>query len=630
QTNPKTVSTPSNGFFDSKVLSRQHAEVWATPDGRICIKDIKSSNGTFVNGQRLSPENQESEPRELRENDTLELGIDIISEDQKAIVHHKVSARVDYAGPAGPTMNIMEMSFGDIDPSASAAGLYPQHLAQPLHHHMRNRSNSNSSAASAASNRTVTSLAAAAGPAHAMQQQRHMNYWLSPISIEQLAKKVTAEMKEARLHAHQLAETHEHVSSWLANTVAPLCKLGCFSDAPPAPPPSQPLPEKPRIARAQTAERVAQPARALDAIAAPGSVAPSPKAAAANAVRQQSQPRPAPHDSSSDGTPSLVAQLQTQLDSAIKDLGIHRTRVRELEELCAREKSARLTAEEKIRTLEAAAEAAMALCSMSPPASDRQADELESSAAAGPQVPADATPAAPVASPHAEPSEDGPGAGNDDDEQFNLQARFNALLVEMEEMKARMVKYQKAAQTAEADAAQSRKTLAEMVEAARRKQEREERKEQQERAISSIADQQAQAEHSAAASKAVESTESQEREMATMDGTSAARVAEPAATEPRSLAPSGPSGPRQDAGAAGHDVSAVGANPSALAASPTKKPRSQEQPPPPHPRYQHQRKRSRRNILRTEETGPYMSMMGVVLIGVGIMAYLNGWTRVEK
>jgi len=28
QTNPKTAPAEKNGFFDSKVLSRQHAEVW--------------------------------------------------------------------------------------------------------------------------------------------------------------------------------------------------------------------------------------------------------------------------------------------------------------------------------------------------------------------------------------------------------------------------------------------------------------------------------------------------------------------------------------------------------------------------------------------------------------------------
>ena len=73
QTNQKTIPTPLNGYFDSKVLSRQHAEVWADRQGRVFIRDVKSSNGTFVNGMRLSQENKESEPRELREQDVLEL-----------------------------------------------------------------------------------------------------------------------------------------------------------------------------------------------------------------------------------------------------------------------------------------------------------------------------------------------------------------------------------------------------------------------------------------------------------------------------------------------------------------------------------------------------------------------------
>ena len=60
QTNAKTMPTSMNGYFDSKVLSRQHAEVWADKGGKIWIRDVKSSNGTFVNGHRLSPENRES------------------------------------------------------------------------------------------------------------------------------------------------------------------------------------------------------------------------------------------------------------------------------------------------------------------------------------------------------------------------------------------------------------------------------------------------------------------------------------------------------------------------------------------------------------------------------------------
>jgi len=114
QTNAKTAPTPANGFFDSKVLSRQHAEVYAERNGRIFIRDVKSSNGTFVNGKRLSPENKESEPHELREQDVLELGIDIVSEDQKTVVHHKVAARVEHAGVY--TQN-GDITFGDLDPS---------------------------------------------------------------------------------------------------------------------------------------------------------------------------------------------------------------------------------------------------------------------------------------------------------------------------------------------------------------------------------------------------------------------------------------------------------------------------------------------------------------------------------
>ncbi|GHJ87254.1 hypothetical protein NliqN6_3656 [Naganishia liquefaciens] len=92
QTNAKTQPGERNGYFDSKVLSRMHAEVWQH-DGKIFIKDVKSSNGTFVNGDRLSAEGVESEPFELKSEDMVEFGIDIISEDNKTIVHHKVSAK---------------------------------------------------------------------------------------------------------------------------------------------------------------------------------------------------------------------------------------------------------------------------------------------------------------------------------------------------------------------------------------------------------------------------------------------------------------------------------------------------------------------------------------------------------
>lgn len=181
QTNAKTVPTAVNGFFDSKVLSRQHAEIWADKAGKIWIRDVKSSNGTFVNGHRLSPENRESEPHELRENDTLELGIDIVGEDQNTIVHHKVSAKVEHAGVYGTAPNILDLNFGDLDP-ASGGGLLPSPLSQPLSH-LRGRAGSN------VSNRSAQS--ASSTQLNALHQQRQMNYWNSPISIEQVAKRLT-------------------------------------------------------------------------------------------------------------------------------------------------------------------------------------------------------------------------------------------------------------------------------------------------------------------------------------------------------------------------------------------------------------------------------------------------------
>jgi pSer/pThr/pTyr-binding forkhead associated (FHA) protein len=61
---------------------------------QIFIKDVKSSNGTFINGDRLSAESVESEPCELKSEDIVEFGIDIVGEDNKTIIHHKVATRV--------------------------------------------------------------------------------------------------------------------------------------------------------------------------------------------------------------------------------------------------------------------------------------------------------------------------------------------------------------------------------------------------------------------------------------------------------------------------------------------------------------------------------------------------------
>jgi len=137
QTNTKTVPALDNGYFDSKVLSRQHAELWGDRSGRAWIRDVKSSNGTFVNGARLSFENRESDPKELVTQDVLELGIDIVGEDSKTVLHQKVAARVEYAGfpmasigsGMGGGSNGHTVSLADLDPLTSTPASHPLHPA---------------------------------------------------------------------------------------------------------------------------------------------------------------------------------------------------------------------------------------------------------------------------------------------------------------------------------------------------------------------------------------------------------------------------------------------------------------------------------------------------------------------
>ncbi|CAO3702816.1 unnamed protein product [Rhizopus stolonifer] len=62
--------------FKSKVVSRCHCEIWVEQDGKLYIRDTKSSSGTFLNHVRLSPAGQESRSVEIHDGDLLQLGVD--------------------------------------------------------------------------------------------------------------------------------------------------------------------------------------------------------------------------------------------------------------------------------------------------------------------------------------------------------------------------------------------------------------------------------------------------------------------------------------------------------------------------------------------------------------------------
>ena len=60
----KLKQATDNFIFECKVLSRNHALLWREGD-KFYLQDTKSSNGTYVNNERLSACNEESEPREI-------------------------------------------------------------------------------------------------------------------------------------------------------------------------------------------------------------------------------------------------------------------------------------------------------------------------------------------------------------------------------------------------------------------------------------------------------------------------------------------------------------------------------------------------------------------------------------
>ncbi|KAL4785899.1 hypothetical protein BJX76DRAFT_150443 [Aspergillus varians] len=559
QTNAKTVPTSKNGFFDSKVLSRQHAEIWADRAGKIWIRDVKSSNGTFLNAQRLSPENRESDPHEIRENDTLELGIDIVSEDQKTIVHHKVSAKVEHAGIYGSVPNIFDLTLGDLDP-ASGNGLLPSPLSQPLSH-LRGRSGSASSTRSTQSN--------ASSQFTALQQQRQMNYWSSPLSIEQIVKRLTTEMKQAKQQQQDLRQTDEFltglmkpgaaekdkqkhspgdsVSSRQINGRPKMPRMDSFSrfSDPPAPPPQQPLPEKP------------------DALPRNGVDAMSPlKRAETEKPKMSAGSSPVSRES------SQILSLIEALSSAKKELDTQGARVKELENLLLQERHARESAEEKAKSLK-----------LAPVEESKQSQSISAVDSQVDGSPHIANKDARLEKPDVELTNGTSSAAADqesatvENQTDKLQRRLETMVEEMEEMRKQLSSYKGRAEKAEVESGEARKSLAEMIETLRR-----ERADARDREIESVLPEQV--------TKAVDDSSPQ------ADDESVAAVNKSEADSQ-------------------HAVSLPQAKGTELLSTADTA-------------------QSHKRLDAIEQSSPFASMLGVVLLGVGLMAYLNGWQKMDK
>ena len=102
-----------------------------------------------------------------------------MSEDQKTVVHHKVAAKVEHAGflgQGGVIGNVLDMGFGDLDPSNAQNGL------------IRGRTNTQGSGAMAAQQQRGQQMQLGMA---GVGQQMPRNFWLTPITTEAIVKRLT-------------------------------------------------------------------------------------------------------------------------------------------------------------------------------------------------------------------------------------------------------------------------------------------------------------------------------------------------------------------------------------------------------------------------------------------------------
>ncbi|KAM5348886.1 hypothetical protein ACJ41O_008709 [Fusarium nematophilum] len=534
QTNQKTIPTPTNGFFDSKVLSRQHAEIYAERNGKIYIRDVKSSNGTFVNGTRLSQENRESEPHELQTSDHLELGIDIVSEDQKTVVHHKVAAKVEHAGFLSASNNVLDMNFGDLDP-ANGAMMMPSGPMQ-----MRSRTGSNTSMAS--NGRMMPNGNVMNMQANGMPQQRP--FFLTPVATDQILKRLAVYAERSTPSAgsgphkpvcpHAIpTKPHPMVNGM--GTPFRADPKARFSD-PPAPPPQQPLPEKPDV--------------------------PSLKRGPTE------RPKSGPPNTSPIRPDNLsqIVQLTEALNNAKRDIDSQTARMRELEELLQKERLAREEAEDLAKRLEELATAHMNGSAVPGEMETLEVPEVVEEKETGPETPApDAT------------EEVAPAIDTAQETASALQARIDMMESQMRDMKEQMEEWKQRCETAESERDAEKKTLAEMVVQLRAEEAMREEAEKRARSRS-------------------------RKRLAEVD---AAKHAKIEAEGPKETAKEASVGETATNDESSSDVPTLSRANTITPSSPQKGALAQEQ--------------------HLHASLPYASMLGVVLFGMGLMAYLNGW-----
>jgi hypothetical protein len=333
-----------------------------------------------------------------------------------------------------------------------------------------------------------------------------------------------------------------------------------FSD-PPAPPPQQPLPEKPDVTRSSPSDPSPPPLKR------------------ANTERPRSATSSSP---TSEESTSQILSLVEALASAKKEINSQSARMRDLEAMLQKERQARELAEQLAKQLE----------QQSSHASINRRDESsaqDSTMEEAFQPPSDKIQSNPTVrgqrakSPilnYEFPAKNDPEPNTSTSKAVDtgaiststslLEQRMETMLIEMQQLKEHLESFKKRAETAEAERDVNRKTLAEMVEKIRSK------------------------------------------ELA-RESSSAERAPLPAGDMAQNL-PDNSSGTLNDvldillekSGPANENIVAEKAKAIKLAAGTLAVPPGAQDD-------------------RLYHATPYASMLGVVLIGMGLMAYLNGW-----
>lgn len=363
---------------------------------------------------------------------------------------------------------------------------------------------------------------------------------------------------------------------------------------PPAPPPQQPLPEKPD-ARFASSESPSQPALRRIETERPNSFSRSPD-------------RPEPHS-------SQILSLVEALNMAKKEIDSQGDRVSQLETLLKREKKARESAEERTRRL---------LAGHSSPDSERRNGALEHDAFEPPVDTArdlglDRDPESTsvsgdgqsettsVPAPSESPEELHRQTEDVDASTTRLRERLDQMVCNMDQMKAQMEGYKRRAEGAEAE----RTTLAEIIDKIRAE----------------------------AAGKKIHSNGSIIHPFKRASTMNAVGAASSAVEQPRgtsglwngtSSSPSSPSSSLHHRKQPNGTITASGI--------------ATETEPLSHMQALERSMAATLHSYASEATtaherggrdmavqsAPYVSMVGVVLIGVGIMTWLNGWQKVER